>query len=46
MPETVTIEKEEYDSLKKKASLADDLLLQLDSSLKDAEAGRIKPAGH
>lgn len=46
MQDSVTIPKEEYDSLKKKASLADDILLQLDSSLKDMEAGRVKPAAH
>ncbi len=46
MQETVTIPKEEYESLKKKASFADDILLQLDSSLKDIEAGRVKPAAH
>jgi len=46
MQDTVTIPKEEYDSLKKKASLADDILLQLESSLKDIEAGKVKPAAH
>jgi len=46
MQETVTIPKEEYFSLKKKASFADDILLQLDSSLKDIEAGKVKPAVH
>ena len=44
--EIVTIPREEYDSLKKKAALADDVLLQLESSLKDAENGRIKKAAH
>ena len=46
MQDTVTIPKEEYASLKKKASFADDVLLQLDSSLKDMEANRVKPAAH
>jgi len=40
--ETVTIPKEEYAKLKKKAEIADDIILQLESSLKDAEAGRIR----
>ena len=39
--ETITIPKEEYKKLKKKAEIADDIILQLESSLKDAEAGRI-----
>lgn len=39
---TVTIPKEEYVLLKKKAKVADDLLVQLEASLRDAEAGRIK----
>lgn len=43
---TVTISKEEYFSLKKKAEVADDVLLQLESSLKDAESGKIKRAAH
>lgn len=42
--ETVTIPKGEYDKLRKKAEIADDIVLQLESSLKDAEAGRIKRA--
>ncbi len=46
MQETVTIPKEEYIFLKKKACFADDVLLQLESSLKDMESGRIKPAAH
>ena len=46
MQETVTIPKEEYDSLKKKAVFADDILLQLESSLKDAETRRMKLASH
>ena len=40
--ETVTIPKEEYQKLKKKAEIADDIVMQLESSLKDAEAGRIR----
>lgn len=40
--ETVTISKEEYKRLKKKAGFADDLLLQLEGSLQDIKAGRIK----
>ena len=39
---SVSITVEEYEKLKKKAELADDLLLQLEASLKDLEAGRIK----
>ena len=46
MAETVTIPKNEYDALKKKASFADDVLLQLEASLRDAEVGRVKPAEH
>ena len=46
MEETITIPKDEYDSLKKKAVFADDILLQLESSLKDAEAGRVRLANH
>ncbi|MBN2422953.1 hypothetical protein JXB41_07035 [Candidatus Woesearchaeota archaeon] len=40
--ECVRIPVEEYTQLKKKAAIADDLLLQLDSSIKDLKAGRIK----
>ena len=40
--ETVCIPIEEYKLLKKKQSVADDLLVQLEASLKDIEAGRIK----
>ncbi|MBN1502296.1 hypothetical protein JW930_02025 [Candidatus Woesearchaeota archaeon] len=40
--ESVTIPVEEYNMLKKKAEIADDILIQLDSSLKDLKAGRIK----
>ena len=40
--ETICIPTEEYKLLKKKQSVADNLLLQLEASLKDIEAGRIK----
>jgi hypothetical protein len=40
--DTVCIPIDEYERLKKKASVADDLLLQLEASLKDIEAGRVK----
>lgn len=40
--ETVTIPMDEYDRLKKKAEIADDIVNQLEMSLKDAEAGRIR----
>ncbi|MDD5163668.1 MAG: hypothetical protein PHD95_05685 [Candidatus ainarchaeum sp.] len=46
MAETVTIAKSEYDYLKKKADFADDILCQLESSLEDIQAGRIKAASH
>ena len=40
--ETITLTADEYDRLKKKAKIADDIVYQLEMSLKDAEAGRIK----
>lgn len=40
--ETITISADEYDRLKKKARIADDIVYQLEMSLKDAEAGRVK----
>ena len=40
--ETMSIPVEEYKILKKKEKVADDLLLQLDASLRDLEAGRVK----
>ena len=43
---TVAIPKKEYAMLTKKAKLADDLLLQLSSSLQDIKAGRIRKAVH
>ena len=46
MAQTVTIAKIEYAYLKKKADFADDVLCQLESSLGDIEAGRIKPVSH
>lgn len=42
----ITIPKEEYNSLKKKAIVADDVLLQLESSLRDIKNGKIKKAVH
>jgi hypothetical protein len=38
----VCIPEEEFARLKKKAAIADELVLQLDSSFKDLEAGRVK----
>jgi len=46
MSDTVTISKEEYSSLKKKAEIADDVLVQLKASFEDLKAGRVKPAKH
>ena len=40
--ETITLTEERYVQLKKKEKIADDLLLQLESSLRDLEAGRIE----
>ena len=40
--ELLQIPKEEYDRLKKKAKIADDIIYQLEMSLKDAEEGRIR----
>lgn len=40
--ETVSIPVEEYQVLKKKEAIADDILFQLEASLQDMEAGRIK----
>ncbi len=39
---SVSITAEKYEKLKRKAEIADDLLLQLEASLKDLEAGRVK----
>ncbi len=41
--ETVTIPKEEYELLKKKAHVDEDLLISLINGLEDIKAGRIKP---
>ena len=40
--ETICIPKDEYKQLKKKEAIADNLLLQVEASLNDIEAGRIK----
>lgn len=40
--ETICIPTEEYTLLKKKEAIADDILLQLESSLHDLEDGRVK----
>ena len=41
--ETVTIPKEEYEILKHKAEVDEDLLISLVKGLEDIKAGRIKP---
>mgnify|MGYP001597739992 CR=1 FL=1 len=41
--ETITIAKEDYKNLKKKAELSEDLLDKLVRGLEDIRAGRIKP---
>ena len=41
---TIMISEEEYNQLKKKEEIADDLVLQLEASLKDLEEGRIEKA--
>jgi len=46
MAETMVISKQEYFSLKKKADFADDVLVQLDASLRDIESGKVKSAVH
>jgi len=40
--DTVCIPREDFILLKKKEAVADDLLLQLDASLKDLEMGRVR----
>ena len=40
--QTVTISKQEYETLKKKAELDEDLLIKLIRGLEDIKAGRIK----
>ena len=42
MAQMVTIPKEEYDMLKKKEEIADDVIFQLSRSLDDMKKGRIK----
>ena len=39
----ICISEAEFARLKKKEAIADDLVLQLDSSLRDLEAGKVKP---
>ena len=41
--ETVTISKQEYEQLKQKAEVDEDLLISLVKGLEDIKAGRIKP---
>ena len=41
--ETVTIAREEYETLKQKAALDENMLLSLIQGLEDIKAGRIKP---
>ena len=41
--ETVTISKQEYETLRKKAEIDDGLLVSLVKGLEDIKAGRIKP---
>ena len=41
--ETITIPKLEYETLKKKAELDEDLLIKLIRGLEDIKEGRIKP---
>ena len=41
--ETITIPKEEYKLLKKKAEVDENLLVSLVKGLEDVKAGRIKP---
>jgi len=37
----ILIQETEYSQLKKKAAIADDMLIQLEMSLKDLEEGRV-----
>ncbi len=39
---TISISAEEYSLLKKKEEIADDLLLQLEASLRNLETGKIR----
>ena len=42
MTTEISIPVEEYTMLKKKAEIADNIILQLDSSVKDLKAGKLK----
>ena len=46
MGKLVTINESEYLSLKKKAAIADDVLIQLDRSAEDIKNGKIKEFKH
>ncbi len=41
--ETVTLSREEYETLKRKAEVDEDLLISLVRGLEDIRAGRVKP---
>lgn len=41
--QTITLSKQEYSELKKKAEINDSLLVKLVKGLEDIRAGRIKP---
>ena len=41
--ETITMPKQEYETLKEKAEVSEDLLIKLVKGLEDIRAGRIKP---
>ena len=43
--ETITIPKKEYEKLKSKSRIDDELLLKLVCGLEDIRAGRVKPWG-
>ena len=42
MPQMITIPREEYDMLKKKEEIADDVIFQLSKSLDDMKKGGVK----
>lgn len=42
MQKTISISEREYAKLKKKEALADDILLRLEATLRDVEAGRVR----
>lgn len=44
--EMVTISKKEYEALKRKAKVNDELMRDLVAGLEDVKAGRIKPLKH